>query len=142
MRHRPVGLGVRGYHDALYALNISFDTPEAVEFASDSMEVMAYYTILASSVLAKERGTYSTYKGSKWDRGIFPQDTIELLAKERGEPIELEHNGKLDWTPVREHVSKFGMRNSNTMAIAPTATISNIASCYPCIEPIYKNVYV
>jgi ribonucleoside-diphosphate reductase alpha chain len=141
-RHRPVGLGVRGYHDALYALGINFDTPEAVEFASDSMEVMAYYTILASSVLAKERGTYSTYKGSKWDRGIFPQDTIELLAKERGEAIELEHNGKLDWTPVREHVKQYGMRNSNTMAIAPTASTANLVGCIPCVEPIYKNIYV
>lgn len=141
-RHRPVGLGVRGYHDALYALGINFDTDAAVEFASDSMEVMAYYTILASSVLAKERGTYSTYKGSKWDRGIFPQDTIELLAKERGEPIELEHNGKLDWTPVREHVKQHGMRNSNTMAIAPTASTANLVGCIPCVEPIYKNIYV
>ena len=142
MRHRPVGLGVRGYHDALYGLNINFDTEEAVEFASDSMEVMAYYTILASSELAKERGTYSTYKGSKWDRGIFPQDTIELLAKERGEEIELEYSGKLDWTPVREHVKQYGMRNSNTMAIAPTASTANLVGCIPCVEPIYKNIYV
>lgn len=141
-RHRPVGLGVRGYHDALYALNINFDTEAAVEFASDSMEVMAYYAILGSSELAKERGTYSTYKGSKWDRNIFPQDTIALLAKERGEDIDLEYKGKLDWTPVREHVAKYGMRNSNTMAIAPTASTANLVGCVPCVEPIYKNIYV
>ena len=141
-RHRPVGLGVRGYHDALYKLGINFDTQDAVEFASDSMEIMAYYTILASSELAKERGTYSTYKGSKWDRNIFPQDTIALLAKERGEEVELKYAGKLDWTPVREHVKQYGMRNSNTMAIAPTASTANLVGCIPCVEPIYKNIYV
>ncbi len=142
MRHRPVGLGVRGYHDALYALGINFDTEAAVEFASDSMEIVAYYTILASSELAKERGTYQTYKGSKWDRGIFPQDTIALLAKERGEEINLEYGEKLDWTRVRESVAKYGMRNSNTMAIAPTASTANLVGCIPCVEPIYKNIYV
>lgn len=142
MRHRPVGLGVRGYHDALYALGINFDTPEALTFADESMEVVAYYTILASSQLAKERGTYETYKGSKWDRNIFPQDTIDLLEKERGEEIKLKRGGKLDWTPVREHVKQYGMRNSNTMAIAPTASTANLVGCIPCVEPIYKNIYV
>ncbi len=141
-RHRPVGLGVRGYHDALYALGINFDTPEALTFADESMEVVAYYTILASSQLAKERGTYETYKGSKWDRNIFPQDTIDLLEKERGEEIKLKRGGKLDWTPVREHVKQYGMRNSNTMAIAPTASTANLVGCIPCVEPIYKNIYV
>ncbi|MES2995027.1 MAG: ribonucleoside-diphosphate reductase subunit alpha [Patescibacteria group bacterium] len=142
MRHRPVGLGIRGYHDALYALDINFDTPEAVEFADESMEVVAYYTILASSELAKERGTYETYKGSKWDRDIFPQDTIDLLEKERGEAIVLKRGGKLDWAPVRAHVKQHGMRNSNTMAIAPTASTANLVGCIPCVEPIYKNIYV
>ena len=141
-RHRPVGLGVRGYHDALYALGLQFDTPEAVAFADESMEVMAYYTILASSELAKERGTYETYKGSKWDRNIFPQDTIDLLEQERGEEVKLKRGGKLDWTPVREHVQQWGMRNSNTMAIAPTASTANLVGCIPCVEPIYKNIYV
>ncbi len=141
-RHRPVGMGVRGYHDALYMLGIQFDTPEAVTFADESMEVVAYYTILASSELAKERGTYETYKGSKWDRNLFPQDTVDLLEQERGEKIEVKRGGKLDWTPVREHVSKFGMRNSNTMAIAPTASTANLVGCIPCVEPIYKNIYV
>ena len=141
-RHRPVGLGIRGYHDALYMLGINFDSPQAVQFADESMEVVAYYTILASSELAKERGTYSTYKGSKWDRGILPQDTIDMLEKERGEQINLVRGGKLDWTPVRAHIKKYGMRNSNTMAIAPTASTANLVGCIPCVEPIYKNIYV
>lgn len=141
-RHRPVGLGVRGYHDALYGLNIQFDSPEALNFADESMEVVAYYAILGSSELAKERGTYSTYKGSKWDRDIFPQDTLDLLEKERGEAVKLKRGGKLDWTPVREHVKQYGMRNSNTMAIAPTASTANLVGCIPCVEPIYKNIYV
>jgi ribonucleoside-diphosphate reductase alpha chain len=141
-RHRPVGLGVRGYHDALYGLNIQFDSPEALNFADESMEVVAYYAILGSSELAKERGTYSTYKGSKWDRDIFPQDTIDLLEKERGEEIKIKRGGKLDWTEVRDHVKAHGMRNSNTMAIAPTASTANLVGCIPCVEPIYKNIYV
>lgn len=140
--HRPVGLGVRGYHDALYMLGIDFDSEEAVKFADESMEVVAYYTILASSELAKERGVYSTYKGSKWDRGFLPQDTVELLEKERGEKILVERGGVLDWTPVRESIKKYGMRNSNTMAIAPTASTANLVGCIPCVEPIYKNIYV
>ncbi len=142
MRHRPVGLGVRGYHDALYMQGIDFDSARAVEFADESMEIVAYYAILASSELAKERGTYSTYKGSKWDRNLFPQDTVDLLEKERGEKIEVVRGGKLDWTPVREHVKKYGMRNSNTIAIAPTASTANLVGCIPCVEPIYKNIYV
>ncbi len=141
-RHRPVGLGVRGYHDALYLLGIKFDSPEAVAFADESMEIMSYYTILASSELAKERGTYSTYKGSKWDRNIFPADTIDLLEKERGEAIPVKRGGKLDWAEVRAHVKQYGMRNSNTMAIAPTASTANLVGCIPCVEPIYKNIYV
>jgi ribonucleoside-diphosphate reductase alpha chain len=142
MRHRPIGLGLMGFQDALYKLNINFASQRALEFADTSMEFIAYHVILASSELAKERGAYSSYKGSKWDRNIFPQDTLELLEKERGMPIEYKKGGILDWTPVREQVKKYGMRNSNTMAIAPTATISNIVGCFPCIEPIYKNLYV
>lgn len=142
MRHRPVGLGVRGLHDALYLLGIDFDSQAAVEFSDESMEVVAYYAILTSSELAKERGAYKTFKGSKWDRGILPQDTVDLLAKERGEEIPLPRGGKLDWVPVREHIKKHGMRNSNCMAIAPTATTANIVGCIPTTEPIYKNVYV
>jgi len=142
MRHRPVGLGLRGLHDALYLLDIDFDSPLAVEFSDESMEVISYYTILASSELAKERGAYQSYKGSKWDRGIFPVDTLDLLEKERGEVIPVPRTGLMDWTPVREHVKQYGMRNSNTMAVAPTATTANIVGCIPTTEPIYKNLYV
>lgn len=142
MKHRPIGLGIRGYHDALYDLDIKFDSNEAVEFADESMEAMAYYTILASSELAKEKGAYESFKGSKWDRGLLPQDTVDLLEKERGMKIDVPRGGKMDWTPVREHIKKHGMRNSNTMAIAPTASTANLVGCIPCIEPIYKNIYV
>jgi ribonucleoside-diphosphate reductase alpha chain len=141
-KHRPIGLGLMGFQDALYKLDINFDSPKALEFSDTSMEFISYHAILASSELAKERGTYSTYPGSKWDRGLLPIDTIDLLEQERGMPIELSRTCSMDWAPVREHIAQWGMRNSNTMAIAPTATISNISGCFPCIEPIYKNIYV
>jgi len=141
MKHRPVGLGIMGWQDALYVLGIQFDSEEAVELSDETMEFIAYHAILSSSNLAEEKGTYESYKGSKWDRNLFPQDTIAILEEERGMPIEVERGGKLDWTPVREHVRVHGMRNSNCMAIAPTATISTIAGCLPSIEPIYKNIY-
>jgi ribonucleoside-diphosphate reductase alpha chain len=142
MRHRPVGLGLRGLQDALYKLDINFDSDEAVRFSDESMETIAYHTILSSALLAKERGTYETYRGSKWDRGIFPQDTIALLEAERGIRIDVPRTETLDWRLVRDAVRQWGMRNSNTMANAPTATTANIAGCYPTIEPIYKNLYV
>ncbi len=142
LKHRPVGLGIMGFQDALYMLDINFDSPKAVEFADESMELISYHAILGSSKLSKERGTYKSFKGSKWDRGIFPADTIDLLEEERGRKIDVKRGGKLDWKYVKSHVKKNGMRNSNTMAIAPTASIANIAGCYPCIEPIYKNLYV
>ncbi len=142
MRHRPVGLGLRGLQDALYKLDINFDSDEAVKFSDESMETIAYHTILASSLLAKERGTYETYQGSKWSRGIFPQDTIALLEAERGIRIDVPRTETLNWRLVRDAVRQWGMRNSNTMANAPTATTANIAGCYPTIEPIYKNLYV
>ena len=141
-RHRPIGLGIMGFQDALFMLGIKFDSQECVEFADQSMEIIAYYAIMASSQLAKERGTYETYKGSKWDLGILPQDTIKLLEEERGMEIPITKEGKLDWTPVREHIKNYGMRNSNCLALAPTATISNIIGVYPTIEPAYKNIYV
>lgn len=142
MKHRPVGLGLRGLMDALYKMNINFDTEEAVRFSDESMEAIAYHAILSSSLLAKERGTYETYKGSKWDRGIMPQDTLTLLEQERGMKIDVPRHETLNWQLVRETVRKWGMRNSNTMANAPTASTANIAGCYPTIEPIYKNLYV
>ena len=142
MKHRPVGLGLRGLMDALYKAGINFDSDEAVRFSDETMEAIAYHAILSSALLAKERGTYESYKGSKWDRGIFPQDTIALLEQERGLKIDVPRHETLDWRLVREAVRKFGMRNSNTMANAPTASTANIAGCYPTIEPIYKNIYV
>ena len=142
LRHRPVGLGVMGFQDALYKADIAFESEAALEFSDEILELVSYHAILGSSMLAKERGSYESYKGSKWDRGIFPIDSIELLESERGVPVDVPRGGKLDWAPVREHVRRHGMRNSNTMAIAPTATISNIAGCFPCIEPIFKNIYV
>lgn len=142
LRHRPVGLGVMGFQDMLFELNINFSSKEAQNFADELGEFVAYHAISGSADLAKERGTYSSYKGSKWDRNIFPQDTIDLLQKERGLPILVNRASTMNWTPVREKVKKYGMRNSNTMAIAPTATISNICGVFPSIEPIYKNLYV
>ncbi len=142
MKHRPIGLGIMGFHDALYMMNINFDSDQAVAFADESMEIISYHAILSSSELARERGAYSSFKGSKWDRNIFPVDTLSLLEKARGIDIPVSKTGKLDWTPVRASIKQYGMRNSNTMAMAPTATISNIAGSVPCIEPIYKNIYV
>lgn len=141
-RHRPVGLGVGGYQDALYQLDIDFASERCVQFADTSMELVSYYSILASVALAKERGAYETFKGSKWDRGLLPIDTLRLLEEERGEAIEVSRDTTLDWTVVREAIKQFGMRNSNCMAVAPTASTSNIVSAVPSIEPIYKNIYV
>ena len=142
LKHRPVGLGLMGFQDALYILDINFDSEECIEFADKSMEAVSYFAILASSELAKERGTYESYKGSKWDRGILPIDTLDLLEKERGTKIDVPRTSTMDWDKVRDHIKQYGMRNSNCMAIAPTATISNICGSIPTIEPIYKNIYV
>jgi len=142
LRHRPVGMGVMGLQDCLYRRDISFASDAAVEFNDEIMEAVAYYAYDTSADLAAERGTYSTYKGSKWDRGLLPQDTVDLLEQERGEPIEVKRGGRMDWAPVRAKIAKSGMRNSNVLAIAPTATISNIVGSSPCIEPTYKNLFV
>ena len=142
MRHRPIGLGVMGLQNALFTKNIPFSSEEAVEFNDEFMEAICYYAYEASSDLANERGTYSSYRGSKWDRGLLPQDTLDLLEKERGESIDVPKSSKMDWSVVREKIAKHGMRNSNVIAIAPTATISNIMGSSPCIEPTYKNLFV
>lgn len=141
-RHRPVGLGVMGWQDMLYTVGLNFDSEAAVELSDELQEFIAYHAILSSSELAAERGAYETFRGSKWDRGIFPQDTVQLLEEERGIETGVPKGGKMDWSNVRAAVKKHGLRNSNTMAIAPTATISNISGVFPSIEPIYKNVYV
>ena len=142
LRHRPIGLGVMGLAHALYMKGVPFASDAAVEFNDEAMEAIAYYAYEASAELAGERGTYSSYKGSKWDRGLLPQDTLDLLEKERGVQVEVPRGGKMDWSPVRAKIALHGMRNSNVLAIAPTATISNITATSPCIEPTYKNLFV
>ncbi|TSA37289.1 MAG: ribonucleoside-diphosphate reductase subunit alpha [Verrucomicrobiaceae bacterium] len=141
LRHRPVGLGIMGLQNALFKRGLEFASDEAVEFNDEFMEAIAYYAYSASSDLAAERGSYSSYLGSKWDRGLLPQDTIDILEEERGIKIDVPRGGLMDWTPVREKIKTQGMRNSNVLAIAPTATISNIMGTTPCIEPNYKNLY-
>lgn len=142
LRHRPIGLGMMGFQDALYALNISYASHEAINFADKSMEMISYYAILASSELAREKGTYSSYKGSKWDRGLLPIDTISLLEKQRKSNLDMDQSSSMNWNIVRTSIKNHGMRNSYTMAIAPTATISNITAVTQSIEPSYKNLYV
>jgi ribonucleoside-diphosphate reductase alpha chain len=141
LRHRPIGLGIMGFQDALFAQRISYASREAVAFADESMEAISYYAILASTELAAERGSYGSYKGSKWDRGLLPIDTLKILADERGGDLDVDTASKLDWKVVRDAVKKHGVRNSNTMAIAPTATISNITGVSQSIEPAYKHLY-
>jgi ribonucleoside-diphosphate reductase alpha chain len=141
LRHRPVGLGLMGFQDSLYKMKMSYASKEAVEFADHSMEAISYYAILASSKLAKERGAYETFAGSKWDRGLLPLDTIELLEKERDMPVKMDRSSTLNWDLVRHSVREYGIRNSNCLAIAPTATISNITGVAQSIEPTFKNLF-
>ncbi|WP_019606202.1 ribonucleoside-diphosphate reductase subunit alpha [Teredinibacter turnerae] len=143
LRHRPVGLGIMGFQDALYKMRIPYSSAAAVEFADRSMEAVSYYAISASSALASERGSYSTFEGSLWSQGVLPIDSIQLLAKNRGEQfIEQDQTTTLDWDTLRSTVKTQGMRNSNVMAIAPTATIANITGVSQSIEPTYQNLYV
>src|SRR3990167_9157268 len=142
IKHCPIGLGIMGFQDALYLQNIPYASNEAVEFADRSMEIISYHAIAASSDLAAERGTYESYKGSLWEQGILPIDSIELLRKTRGYLLKQNTDTTLDWDTLRKLVKKQGMRNSNTMAIAPTATISNICGVSQSIEPTYQNLYV
>lgn len=143
LKHRPVGMGIMGFQDALYEMGIAYGSDEAVDFADESMEVISYYAIQTSSDLALERGAYSTFKGSLWDQGILPIDSLELVAKSRPERMfEVDRTQRLDWDSLRAKVQKDGMRNSNVMAIAPTATISNICGVSQSIEPTFQNLYV
>jgi ribonucleoside-diphosphate reductase alpha chain len=142
LRHRPVGLGVMGFQDALYKLRIPYASDAAIEFADRSMEAVSYYAIKASTQLAEERGAYSTFEGSLWSQGILPIDSIARIEQERGGYLEVDRSTTLDWTSLRERVRSIGMRNSNTMAIAPTATISNICGITQSIEPTYQNLFV
>jgi ribonucleoside-diphosphate reductase alpha chain len=142
LRHRPVGLGIMAFQDSLYELRLPYASQEAVEFADRSMEAVCYYAYLASTDLAKERGKYSSYKGSLWDRGILPIDSLDLLAKERGGYVEVDRSSTMDWDALRQKIAKDGMRNSNCVAIAPTATISNIIGVDASIEPCFGNLSV
>ncbi|NYT66596.1 ribonucleoside-diphosphate reductase subunit alpha [Alcaligenaceae bacterium] len=142
VRHRPVGMGVMGFQDCLHLMRVPFASDAAVEFSDRSMEAACYYAYWASSHLAAERGAYASFKGSLWDRGILPQDTLALLREERGGYVEVDDSSTLDWDALRAHIQQHGMRNSNCVAVAPTATISNIIGVSPCIEPNYRNLYV
>jgi ribonucleoside-diphosphate reductase alpha chain len=141
-RHRPVGLGIMGFQDCLHKMRVAYASDEAVEFADRSMEMVAYATYWASTELAEERGRYASFPGSLWDRGILPQDTLDLLAAERGGYVELDRSSTLDWDALRARIKKHGMRNSNCIAIAPTATIANIIGVSASIEPTYQNLFV
>jgi len=142
LRHRPVGLGVMGFQDALYELRIPYASQEAVDFADRSMEAVCYHAYWASTELARERGKYSSYKGSLWDRGVLPLDTLEMLAEQRGGYVEVDRSATLDWDALRKKIATDGMRNSNCVAIAPTATISNIIGVDASIEPCFGNLSV
>ena len=142
LRHRPVGLGIMGFQDCLHLLRTPYASDAAVEFADRSMEAVCYYAYWASTELAEERGRYSSYRGSLWDRGILPHDSVELLRQERGGFCEVDASVSMDWDALRARIAQFGMRNSNCVAIAPTATISNIIGVSACIEPTFQNVYV
>jgi ribonucleoside-diphosphate reductase alpha chain len=142
LRHRPVGMGLMAFQDALYEMRIPYASQAAVEFADQSMEAICYYAYWASTELAKERGKYSSYKGSLWDRGILPHDSLDLLAQERGGYVEVDRSSTLDWDALRKKIAQDGMRNSNCIAIAPTATISNIIGVDASIEPCFGNLSV
>jgi len=142
VRHRPVGLGVMAFQDSLYAMRIPYASDAAVQFADTSMEAVSYYAYWASTELARERGSYSSFKGSLWDRGILPLDTLDMLAKERGGYVEVDRSSTMDWDALRRKIAKDGMRNSNCVAIAPTATISNIIGVDASIEPCFGNLSV
>ena len=142
LKHRPVGLGIMAFQDCLHAMRVPYASHEAVQFADESMEAVCYYAYWASTELAQERGRYATYRGSLWDRGILPHDSIDLLAQERGGYLDVDRSSTMDWDALRERIREHGMRNSNCVAIAPTATISNIIGVSACIEPTFQNLFV
>ncbi|MFO7747982.1 MAG: ribonucleoside-diphosphate reductase subunit alpha [Orrella sp.] len=142
LRHRPVGLGIMGFQDCLHRMRIPYASNDAIEFSDRSMEAVCYFAYAASSDLAAERGRYDSYDGSLWSRGILPQDSVALLREHRGGYVEVDDSSSLDWDSLRARIKQHGMRNSNCVAIAPTATISNIIGVSACIEPTYQNLYV
>jgi ribonucleoside-diphosphate reductase alpha chain len=142
LKHRPVGLGIMGFQDCLHLMRVPYASSDALAFADTSMEAVCHHAYWASTELAEERGRYASYKGSLWDRGVLPQDTLAMLRDERGGYVEIDDSSTLDWAPLRERIAEHGMRNSNCVAIAPTATISNIIGVAASIEPEYQNIYV
>ncbi|MDP3478450.1 MAG: hypothetical protein Q8R88_01670, partial [Desulfoprunum sp.] len=142
LRHRPVGLGVMAFQDCLYEMRVAYGSDAAVTFADQSMEAVCYYAYWASTELARERGAYTTYKGSLWQQGILPIDTLDRLARERGAYVDVDRSSTLDWDALRQKIARDGMRNSNCTAIAPTATISNIIGVDASIEPCFGNLSV
>ncbi len=142
LKHRPVGLGIMGFQDCLHEMRVPYASEPAVEFADRSMEAVCYYAYMASTELAEERGRYASYRGSLWDQGKLPQDTLNMLRDQRGGYVEVDSSSTLDWEALRSRIKQYGMRNSNCVAIAPTATISNIIGVSACIEPTYQNLFV
>jgi len=142
LKHRPIGLGIMGFQDALFKMGIPYSSDAAIEFADQSMENVSFFAIRASCLLAKEKGTYSSYSNSLWDQGILPIDSIKLLQQYRGQYLEQNTDSTLDWDSIRKLIKENGMRNSNVMAIAPTATIANITGVTQSIEPTYQNLFV
>ncbi|MDH5285066.1 MAG: ribonucleoside-diphosphate reductase subunit alpha [Betaproteobacteria bacterium] len=142
LKHRPVGLGIMGFQDCLHLLRVPYASKEALDFADASMEAVCYHAYWASTELAQERGRYASFRGSLWDRGILPQDSLRLLREERGGYVEVDESSTMDWESLRARIREHGMRNSNCVAIAPTATISNIIGVSASIEPEYQNIYV
>jgi ribonucleoside-diphosphate reductase alpha chain len=142
LRHRPVGLGIMGFADCLYRLGIPYASPAAVEFADASMEAVCFQAYWASAELARERGAYSSFRGSLWDKGVLPHESLAILGAARGGYLETNPDVRLDWQALKAHIARHGMRNANCVAIAPTATISNIIGVSASIEPAYQNLYV
>jgi ribonucleoside-diphosphate reductase alpha chain len=142
LKHRPVGMGIMGFQDCLHVMRLPYGSDAAVGFADRSMEAVCYYAYWASTELAEERGRYGSFRGSLWDRGILPQDSLDLLAEQRGGHVEVDRTETMDWTALRARIARHGMRNSNCVAIAPTATISNIVGVGASIEPTFQNLYV
>ena len=142
LKHRAIGLGMMGYQDLLFQLDVPFSSDKNIQLADQTTELISYYAIKASSDLAKERGSYESFKGSKWDRGLLPLDTLDIVEKERDRKIPINRNQTKDWDGLKQHIKENGMRHSNVLSIAPTATIANIVGVYPCTEPAFKNIYM
>ena len=142
LKHRPVGLGMMGFQDCLQLMKVPYGSEKAVDFSDRVTEALCYYAYWASTELSEERGRYSTFDGSLWSKGILPQDTMAILKSERGGNVELNMVSSMDWDILRDRIQRYGIRNSNCVAIAPTATIANIVGVSASIEPTFQNLYV